>query len=144
MNERAIGVAGLQTHFLELRCQVSDGLLFAGCARPPALEVIRGKDLDVFEHGGRLDDVECGLEPRIGSSTDDRCRQAQQHSCNTADWPSHDFARFENRESIWHGHVPLVAFSQTWKIGVARVFSHQDQMNLMISGKAVHRDRALS
>lgn len=47
MKPGAVGCAGLETHFLELIGEVTDGSVFADAAGPAAFEVVCGEDLDM-------------------------------------------------------------------------------------------------
>ena len=63
----AIRVARLQPHLAELVRQVGDRLLLARRARPPALELVRGEDLDVGQDLLRLDPVQRLVQRRVGA-----------------------------------------------------------------------------
>ena len=64
----AVRVARLQAHLAELVGQVGDGLLLARRARPPALELVGGKDLDVLEDLARSDAFQGRFEAGSGAA----------------------------------------------------------------------------
>ena len=62
LDERAVGIARLQPHFLELAGQVGDRLLLPRRSRAAALKLVRGQDLDVLQDLLRLDALQRGLQ----------------------------------------------------------------------------------